>query len=238
MEEKTKILLVEDEPSVAKGLQYGLKEEGFQVFWAATGSAGLQFLNDEHPHILLLDVRLPDVSGFDLCRRIRSEGQKLPIIMLTARDTDADKVLGLELGADDYVVKPFGFRELVSRIRAQIRRSYGELSDGRPGGVLRFGNVSVDMDKLRTTKAEKEIDLTPLEIKILKALTTRPDQPVSRERLLEEAWGYGNYFGEERTVDVHIRHLREKLEDDPAAPRYIQTVRGFGYRFCGDVKKS
>ena len=181
--------------------------------------------------MLLLDIRLPDISGFDLCRNIRLEGRKLSIIILTARDEDADKVLGLEIGADDYVVKPFSFRELLSRIRASLRRTYGELASAVLGEQAYFDDVVVDMTRLRVHKSNTEIFLTPTEFKILRYLLEHPERPVSRESIIDEVWGYDDYFGYERTIDVHIRHLREKLEQDPAHPRWILTVRGYGYKF-------
>ena len=225
------ILIIEDDPGVAKGLQFGLQQEGYGVFWGATCAQGMDLLEREQPHLLILDIRLPDGNGFDLCRRVRSDGYKLPIIMLTARDEDADKVLGLELGADDYVVKPFGLRELVSRIRSLLRRSYGDLSRTDDNGSVRFGDITVDLNRLRVYRGDVEIFLTPTEMKMLKCLLDRPDRPVSRRVLIEEVWGYSDFFGDERTIDVHIRHLREKLEEDPASPVWITTVRGFGYRF-------
>lgn len=175
---------------------------------------------------------MPDINGFDLCRDIRQRGSKLPIIMLTARDEDADKVLGLEIGADDYVVKPFSFRELLSRIRASLRRAYGELAGPTAEERITFGAIVVDLTRLRVRRSDAEVFLTPTEFKILKFLLDRPDRPVSREEIIDEVWGYESYYGYERTVDVHIRHLREKIEDDAAKPRWISTVRGYGYKFC------
>ena len=229
--DKQRILIIEDEAAVAKGLEYGLQDEGFEVFWAAAGEAGLRMLQEHSPHLLLLDIRLPDINGFDLCRKLRAQGHRLPIIMLTARDEDADKVLGLEIGADDYVVKPFSFRELVSRVRAMLRRSYGELAGSTAVQRLAFGNVVVDAERLKVLKSGHEVFLTPTEFKILKYLIERPDQPVSRDTLIDEIWGYDLFYGYERTIDVHIRHLREKLEADPAQPHWIVTVRGHGYKF-------
>ena len=154
-----------------------------------------------------------------------------PILMLTARDEELDKVLGLELGADDYVVKPYSLRELISRIRAHLRRAYGELAAGSQGGVLRFGNVKVDMERLQVTRRGKPVDLTPTEFRLLRHLVSNPERPCSRDELIEAVWGYVSDVGSERTVDVHIHHLREKLEDDPADPRWLVTVRGVGYKF-------
>ena len=227
-----RILIIEDEAAVAKGLEYGLRAEGFEVFWAPTARAGLALLSLKSPHLLLLDIRLPDMNGFDVCRRIRSDGFRLPIIMLTARDEDADKVLGLEIGADDYVVKPFSLRELISRIRAAMRRAYGDLATSLVDKRITFGDIVVDIDRLKVRRGDQEVFVTPTEFKILRYLVERPDRPVSRSALIDDIWGYEDYYGYERTIDVHIRHLREKLEDVPASPRWIVTVRGHGYRFC------
>jgi DNA-binding response OmpR family regulator len=225
------ILIVEDEPAVARGLEYGLTREGFSVSWAATGQRALDLARSGDPHLILLDIRLPDISGFDVCRQLRSEGMRQPILMLTARDEELDKVLGLELGADDYVVKPYSLRELISRIRALLRRAYGELSTVSVGDRIRFGNVELDLERLRVIRAGQLVDLTPTEFRLLRYLVTHPDRPFSREMLIEAVWGYESDVGSDRTVDVHMRHLREKLEEDPANPRWLVTVRGIGYKF-------
>jgi DNA-binding response OmpR family regulator len=226
-----RILIVEDERAVARGLEYGLSNEGFAVLWAETGQQALDLARSRDPHLILLDIRLPDVSGFDVCRQLRAEGKRQPILMLTARDEELDRVLGLELGADDYVVKPYSLRELISRIRALLRRAYGELAAVSAGDRLRFGEVEVDMERLQVTRAGKLVDLTPTEFRLLRYLVGNPNRPFSRSELIEAVWGYASDIGSDRTVDVHIRHLREKLEDDPANPRWIATVRGIGYKF-------
>lgn len=226
-----RILIVEDERAVARGLEYGLASEGFIVFWAETGQQALDLARSRDPHLILLDIRLPDISGFDVCRQLRAEGMRQPILMLTARDEEVDKVLGLELGADDYVVKPYSLRELISRIRALLRRSYGELAAVSVGNRLRFGEVEVDMERLQVTRRGKLVDLTPTEFRLLRYLVSNPDRPFSRDELIEAVWGYGSDVGSDRTVDVHIRHLRKKLEDEPADPRWLITVRGVGYKF-------
>ena len=229
--EKKTVLLIEDDEAVAKGLQYGLQDEGFAVIHEKLGLKGLTRLQNTNVHILLLDIRLPDISGFDLCKRIRENAYKLPILMLTARDEEVDKILGLELGADDYIIKPFSFRELVSRIRAHLRRSYGNLSESAKTNVYTFDSIKFDLENMKLYKQENEILLTPIELKILKALIQSANNVINREKLIELVWGYNDYFGDPRTVDVHIRHLREKLEDNPNEPKWIQTVRGFGYKF-------
>jgi two-component system, OmpR family, response regulator VicR len=230
------ILVVEDEPSVARGLEYGLKAEGFTVKVAVTGAAAIQIARGGReappPQLMLLDVRLPDMSGFDVCRALREEGRTLPILMVTARDEEVDKVLGLELGADDYIVKPFSFRELLSRVRAALRRAYGELA-AAPAGMDRvsFGDVVVDLQRMRVERAGQNVLLTPTEYRLLRHLVTHSDQVFSRDSLLEIVWGYDSSVDSQRTVDVHMRHLREKLEADPATPKWLVTVRGTGYMF-------
>ena len=226
-----RILIVEDERAVARGLEYGLASEGFAVLWAATGQEALELARAEDPHLILLDLRLPDVSGFDVCRQLRAEGRTMPILMLTARDEEVDKVLGLELGADDYVVKPFSLRELISRIRALLRRAYGDLAAGLPGGRVSFGDVEVDLERLQVHRQGRLVSLTPTEFRLLRHLVANPGRPFSRDELIEAVWGYDSSVGSARTVDVHIRHLREKLEKDPANPHWIVTVWGVGYKF-------
>lgn len=225
------ILVVEDERAVARGLIYGLREEGFTVEWAETGKAALALTDQVAPNLIVLDLRLPDITGLDVCRRLRQAGKRQPILMLTARDEEMDKVLGLELGADDYVVKPYSLRELVSRIRALLRRSYGELAAPATPATVNFGAITVDFDRLLVMRAEQVVELTPIELRLLRVLVLKPGRPCSREQLIEEVWGYAEDVGSDRTVDVHMRHLRQKLEDDPAQPRWFVTVRGAGYKF-------
>jgi len=226
-----RILVVEDERAVARGLEYGLTREGFTVLWADTGQRALELARGQNPHLILLDIRLPDVSGFDVCRQLRAEGKRMPILMLTARDEEVDKVLGLELGADDYVVKPYSLRELISRIRALLRRAYGDLAAVSEGERLAFGDVEVDLERLQVYRQGRLVNLTPTEFRLLRYLVTHPDRPFSRDALIEAVWGYDSDVGNERTVDAHMRHLREKLEEDPSNPRWLVTVRGIGYKF-------
>lgn len=225
------LLVVEDERAVARGLIYGLREEGFVVEWAETGKSALAMIEQVAPNLIILDLRLPDMTGFDVCRKVRNAGGRQPILMLTARDEEMDKVLGLELGADDYMVKPYGLRELVSRVRALLRRSYGELAAPSMPTSITFGSITVDFDRLLVTRNHQIVELTPIELRLLRALVMRPGRPCSRELLIEEVWGYTEEIGSDRTVDVHMRHLRQKLEDDPAQPRWLVTVRGAGYKF-------
>lgn len=226
-----RILIVEDERAVARGLEYALQAEGFEVSCAETGQSALDLTRTKNPQLILLDLRLPDISGFDVCRQLRKDGLRQPILMLTALDEPIDKVLGLELGADDYVVKPYNLRELIARIRALLRRAYGELSEPSQGQLISFGENILDLEQLRVTRAGQPVFLTPTEFRILRYLATHPGKPISRDTLIEAVWGYNSDYGNERMVDVHIRHLRQKLETDPAEPRWVQTVRGVGYIF-------
>lgn len=226
-----RILIVEDERAVARSLEYGLSKEGFTTLWADTGQQALDLARTKNPHLILLDIRLPDQSGFDVCRQLRAEGKRQPILILTARDEELDKVLGLELGADDFVVKPYQLRELIARIRALLRRSYGELAQVSQGERITFGEVTIDLELLQVQRGGEPIYLTPTEFRLLRYLVSHPNRPFNRQALIEAIWGYEEVIGSNRTVDVHIRHLREKLEDDPANPSWIVTVRGVGYKF-------
>lgn len=225
------ILLTEDEAPVAKGLTYALEHEGFTVAWATSGKQTMQRLQEQPPDLFILDVRLPDMSGFDICRHLRTNGHKQPILMLTARDEEVDKVLGLELGADDYVVKPYNLRELISRIRALLRRAYGELAPAATAERLSFGEVVIDSERLLVTRRGQPVELTPTEFRLLRFLAMHPERAFSRNDLIEMVWGYDSEVYNERTVDVHMRHLREKLETDPTTPRHLTTIRGIGYLF-------
>lgn len=231
-----RILVIEDSASVARGLEYGLSKEDFTVRCAGDGASGLTLFRSWNPRLLILDIRLPDMSGFDVCRAIRSEGRREPILMLTARDEEMDKVLGLELGADDYVVKPYQLRELVSRVRALLRRAYGDLAAAAGAERISFGDLVIDPDLMAVERDGRRINLTPTEFRLLRYLAERPERLLSRSQIIEAVWGYAADVGYDRTVDVHVRRLREKIEDDPAKPRWIQTVRGFGYRFARVTK--
>lgn len=226
-----RLLIVEDENAVARGLEYGLTSEGFTVLRAETGQRALALARSRDPHLILLDIRLPDMSGFDVCRQLRAEGMRQPILILTARDEELDRVMGLELGADDYVVKPYRLRELIARIRALLRRAYGELAAPVRGERLRFGDIELDLERLQVTQGGKPVELTPTEFRLLRYLVSNPERPFTRDELIEAIWGYDSDIGSERTVDVHMRHLREKLEANPADPRWLVTVRGVGYKF-------
>jgi DNA-binding response OmpR family regulator len=232
-----RILIVEDERAVARGLTYALQAEGFHVSWAENGQRALDLTAQTDPHLIVLDIRLPDINGFDVCRRLRSQGRRQPILMLTARDEELDKVLGLELGADDYVVKPYKLHELIARIRALLRRAYGELAAAVAGARLRFGDIELDLERLLVTRRGQAVDLTPIEFRLLRYLVSNAERPVTRDALIEAVWGYEGDLGSDRTIDVHIRHLRAKLEDDPARPRWLLTVRGMGYKWAREPGK-
>lgn len=228
-EPRQRVLLVEDEPNLVEAIRYALELEGLEVLTARSGRHGLELARTAHPSLVLLDVMLPESSGFDVCRQIRSSSD-VPIIMLTAKDTEADKVAGLELGADDYVTKPFSMRELVARVRAQLRRTHRS-----PGSneVLRGGLVSLDLDAHVVRVGSEEVELRPKEFALLESLMRRTGRLATRESLIEEVWG-PSYFGDTKTLDVHIKRLRNKLEPDPARPRMIVTVRGLGYKFVDE----
>jgi DNA-binding response OmpR family regulator len=226
------ILVVEDEAAVARGLQYALAQEGWTVDLAKSGEEALGMIREHAPDLAILDVRLPGMSGFDLCREMRRT-MTIPILMLTARTEEIDKVLGLELGADDYVTKPFKVRELISRVRALLRRAYGSLAaaDNRLS-QLHAGPLRMDLERRRVYKGERRIDLTATEFELLAFLARHPGVVFTRDQLLRQVWDYDNFVGDEKTVNVHIRHLREKVEDRPDEPEHILTVRGVGYKFA------
>jgi DNA-binding response OmpR family regulator len=223
------ILIIEDDPAVARGLQDGLTRDRFQVTWKATGAEGLRFAREQNPHLVILDVRLTDGSGFDICRQMRHAGLRQPIIMLTVERDEMDKVLGLEMGADDYMTKPYSLRELLSRIRAQLRRAYGELSSTETD-VLYAGDLMVDRGRGQVWRGNQLLLLTPTEFRLLAFLAQHPGQALSRAQILDAVWGYDAEFENERIVNVHMRRLREKVELDPSNPTLILTVPGIGYR--------
>lgn len=228
--ESKKILIVEDEKAISDIIKFNLTKEGFEADTAYDGQDGLEKALAGNPDLILLDVMLPLMDGFEVCKRVR-ESSMVPILMLTAKEEEVDKVLGLELGADDYITKPFGMRELIARIRANIRRTDAQINDGDNGENLeKIGNLTVDMNRYEVRKEGKTLDLTLREFELLKYLAEREDRVFSREQLLEEVWGY-EYYGDIRTVDVTVRRLREKLEDDSSEPKYIMTKRGVGYYF-------
>jgi DNA-binding response OmpR family regulator len=226
------ILIVEDEYAVARGVQYALEQEGYAVALARSGEDGLTIARELTPDLILLDVRLPGIDGFEVLRRLRTSGSKAPVLMLTARDEEMDKVIGLELGADDYLSKPFGLRELMSRIKALLRRAYGDLADAAGGRQIRHRDLVIDLERRRVTRGNQRISLTATEFEILRHLATRPGRVFSRRELLELVRDYEALDQDEKTINVHVSHLREKLEDDPSDPGFILTVRGAGYAFA------
>ncbi len=226
------ILVVEDEYAVARGVQYALQQEGYEVQIARTGEEGLEFATQQAPDLVLLDVRLPGMDGFEVLRRLRASGSKSPVLVLTARDDEVDKVIGLELGADDYLTKPFSLRELMSRIKALLRRAYGDLADAAGGRVIRHRDLVIDLERRRVSRGNRRISLTATEFEILRHLAARPGRVYSRRELLELIRDYEALDQDEKTINVHVSHLREKLEDDPFAPAFILTVRGAGYAFA------
>jgi two-component system, OmpR family, response regulator RegX3 len=225
---RRRILVIEDEQSISEPLVDALVREGFDVVVAATAEAGRERFRELGPDLVLLDVMLPDGDGRDVLREIRAVS-RTPVVMLTARGEELERVLGLELGADDYVTKPFSGAELAARIRAVLRRSDVSVPD--PGEVLQAGDLRMDLDRHVTSRGGEEIDLTVKEFELLRMLLENAGRLVRREQLIREVWDT-SWFGSTKTLDVHVSTLRKKLGDDPSAPRYIHTVRGVGFRFA------
>ena len=224
-----RILVVEDEESLADSVRYNLEREGYAVSVAPDGRRALERFRSDPPALVILDLMLPEVSGLDVCRTIRSDSD-VPIIMVTAKDSEADKVAGLELGADDYVTKPFSMRELVSRVRANLRRSRPQAVAAPPDEVLAGGPVRMDVARHEVSVGDGSIALPPKEFELLEAFLRRKGRLLTRDFLIEEVWG-ADYFGDTRTLDVHVKRLRRKLERDPHHPSHLLTVRGLGYKF-------
>ncbi len=224
-----KVLIVEDERAIVEILKFNLKREGYEALEALDGEAGLALARAADPDLILLDVMLPKLGGFELCRTLREEGNAVPILMLTAREEEDDKILGLEAGADDYITKPFSMRELLARVRANIRRR--ALDVGGPAFEVESGGLVLDPDGHTVRKKGVPVALTQKEFDLLRILMEEPDRVFSREELMEKVWNY-DYFGDMRTVDVTVRRLREKIEDAPGKPRHILTRRGVGYYFA------
>ncbi len=222
-----KILLIEDERPMAEAVKFSLEKEGFAVEAASDGKAGLELFQADTPDLVLLDLMLPGIDGLEVCRIIRRESA-VPIIMLTAKDSDVDKIVGLEMGADDYITKPFNVRELVARVRAVLRRAAG--AEPEAGKMLERGNISIDVERHEARVDGRVVDMPPMEFRLLELFLKNPGKALAREYLIAKAWG-GDFYGQTKTLDVHIRRLREKVEGDPANPVHIKTVRGVGYRF-------
>jgi two-component system, OmpR family, response regulator RegX3 len=226
---RKRVLLVEDERSISEPLSEALKRDGFDVYTADSAATGLEMFSAHPPDIVLLDVMLPDGDGRDVLREIRGRA-RTPVVMLTARGEEMDRVLGLELGADDYVTKPFSAAELVARMRAVLRRSGPEPGSSQTGGALESGDVAMNLDTRSVTRAGEPVELTVKEFELLRVLLEHAGKLVKRDDLVSEVWD-PNWFGSTKTLDVHVSALRKKLADDPASPRYIHTVRGVGFRF-------
>ncbi len=224
-----KLLLIEDDPAVAQSLKEGLEREGFAVTWKNTGREGVMYARQQDPHLILLDLRLPDGSGFDFCQQIRQLGLHQPVIMLTVQREEMDRVLGLEVGADDYVTKPFSLRELVARVRAQLRRAYGKYSPAQ-AELLFVHDLVLDLSSGQARRGEQLLPLTPIEFRLLVYLARHRGQALSRAQIVEAVWGYSPDPDSERVINVHIRRLREKIELDPSRPAILLTVPGIGYR--------
>ena len=229
---RNKVLLVEDDRNLQEAIRYNLVAEGYEVLVTGNGDSALLMARTEKPDLLVLDIMLPGMSGTDICHTLRQDGSTAAIIMLTARDSEADRVVGLELGADDYVVKPFSMRELLARVGAQLRRStmLNTITNTEVRDVIDAGPLHIDLAARRVKLDDREVELRPREFDLLAFLAARPGRVYSRGQLLQEVWGF-DYAGDTRTVDVHVRWLRMKIETNPSAPLRVQTVRGVGYRF-------
>ena len=222
-----KILIVEDEPDMVLGLKDNFEFEGYEVVTASDGAAGLERARSQKPDLLILDIMLPKLSGLEVCKTLRGEGFDAPIIMLTARGQEIDKVVGLELGADDYVTKPFSIREVLARVRAILRRTEGAK---KRLSRYHFADIDLDFETYVAKRADQPLDLSPREFELLRYLIERKGETVTRDRLLEDVWGYESYPST-RTVDTHIAKLRAKIGDSGSEPRYILTIHGAGYKF-------
>jgi len=230
-----RILIIEDDPEIAGLVDFHLKDQGFETERAGDGETGLARAMSGEAGLIVLDLMIPGLDGLQLCRTLRESGSRVPILMLTARSEEIDKVLGLELGADDYLTKPFSVRELIARVKAILRRA-GPAPHDTPSHddgaqePLTYGDLTVHLAKRRVTLNHKAVDLTAKEFDLLAAFATNPGKPYTREQLLNQVWGY-SYTGYEHTVNSHINRLRAKIETDPSNPRFILTVWGYGYRF-------
>ncbi|MCW2278871.1 response regulator transcription factor [Heliophilum fasciatum] len=225
-----KIAVIEDDGHILELVRFNLEKEGHQVISAMDGEKALQLISDDPPDLVILDLMLPKMDGLEVCRALRgrSRSAHLPIVMLTAKGEEVDKVLGLEMGADDYITKPFSPRELTARVKALLRRV--NRVDAQVTGPIQIGELHIDAERYEVLVNGRKQDLTPKEFELLRWMAARPGKVFTREFLLERIWGY-DFYGDSRTVDVHIRHLRQKIEQDPANPQYIDTVRGVGYKF-------
>jgi two-component system alkaline phosphatase synthesis response regulator PhoP len=230
----SKILVIEDEKNILELVRFNLEREGFQVISAMDGTSGLDMAHEELPDLIILDVMLPGMNGLEVCRELHQDPttSNIPVVILSARAEELDKVLGLEMGADDYIVKPFSPRELLARVKARLRR-YSPVESHTPGKKFKIGQLEIDDDKYAVYYKGVRQDFTPIEFELLRFLAQNRGKVFTREQLLEQVWGY-YYPGDSRTVDVHIRHIRQKLGAEPGVAELIETVRGVGYRFKED----
>lgn len=224
-----KILIIEDEPNIRELVSYNLKAGGFIPLEAEDGISGMELAEGQKPDLILLDIMLPGKDGYEICKELRSNGNKTPIIMMTAKTDEVDKVLGLEFGADDYISKPFGVRELMARIKAVLRRFEGNTGEATASEILTVDEMSIDIGRHEVTVDGRKVDLTMKEFELLTFLARNRGRAFSRDELLDKVWGI-NYLGESRTVDVHIRHLRKKMSPVEDEDKYIETIRGKGYK--------
>jgi DNA-binding response OmpR family regulator len=223
-----KILIVEDEPGILLSLKDELESEGYSVIEADNGEKGLSLAQQKKPDLIILDIMLPALDGYEICKRLRMAGDTTPILMLTVKDKEIDKVLGLELGADDYVTKPFSLREVLARVKALLRRTDDRTKDIT---AYNFGQIELDFKKYEARRKGKKLELTPLEFQMLKLLIQKKEGVLSRDDFLDKIWGEDNTYVSFRTVDSHIANIRKKIEDDPARPKYIVSIRSVGYKF-------
>ena len=230
MDKTHTVLIVEDEKSIVDILRFNLQKEGFNTLEAYDGKTGLALALEKSPDLILLDLMLPAMNGFEVCKTIRDRGVNTPVLIITAREAENDKVLGLELGADDYITKPFSVRELIARVKANVRRAQ-HMPQAASGQVLELGRIRIDRDASVATKDGTDLELTQREFELLTYLASNQGKVFSRQELMERVWNYEGYVGDVRGVDVAVRRLREKVEDNPATPRYIITRRGVGYLF-------
>ncbi len=224
---KKKILIIEDEPGILLSLKDEFESEGYTVIQAKNGEEGLDMARDEVPDLIILDVMMPVLNGYEVCKQLRREGNRTPILMLTVKDKEIDKVLGLELGADDYVTKPFSLREVVARVKAILRRTEDQSNEL---STFMIGDVHLDFKKYEAHRGEEHIELTPLEFRMLKVLIEKKEQVITRNDFLDKIWGEDNMVVSSRTIDSHIVNIRKKIEHDPSHPKHILSIRGVGYK--------
>ncbi|NIM91923.1 MAG: response regulator [Candidatus Aminicenantes bacterium] len=223
-----KILIIEDEPGILLSLRDELESEGYIVYEAGDGEKGLALTKQHKPDLIILDIMLPVLDGYEVCKRLRMAGDTTPVVMLTVKDKEIDKVLGLELGADDYVTKPFSLRELMARVKAIFRRTEERAKDF---STYKFGQIELDFRKFEAKKKGKKLELTPLEFQMLKLFVQKKEQVISRDDFLDKIWGEENTYVSLRTVDSHVANIRKKIEDNPSHPKHIISIRGVGYKF-------